>query len=152
VFIVGLEDGLFPAQPSLQDPGKLQEERRLCYVGLTRAMQKLYLCHAESRRLYGKETFPRPSRFIREIPAHLLQEIRLRAQISRPAAAPAFSQSAVSRANQGSFRIGQTVRHAKFGGGVVLQCEGSGDQERVQVNFRDAGLKWLLVALAKLEV
>ncbi len=151
VFIVGLEDGLFPAQSALLDPGRLQEERRLCYVGLTRAMQKLYLSYAESRRLYGKETFPRPSRFIREIPPHLLQEIRLRGQIDRPTApAPTFAAGSPTRPS-GSFRIGQTVRHAKFGEGVVLQCEGSGAQERVQVNFRDTGLKWLIVVLAKLE-
>ena len=151
VFIVGLEDGLFPSQPALQDPARLQEERRLCYVGLTRAMQRLYLCHAESRRLYGKDSYPRPSRFIREIPENLLQEIRLRAHISRPVTANTTSLGQTKIGQASSFRLGQNVRHHKFGEGVVLQTEGAGEQERVQINFRDAGIKWLLVSLANLQ-
>ena len=147
VFMVGVEEGLFPSQQALDDPARLQEERRLCYVGITRAMQQLYLSYAESRRIYGKDSYPRPSRFIKEIPVELLQEIRLRAQVSRPAA-----PSSNTLLNQGGrYRIGQTVRHEKFGEGVVLQCEGDGEQERVQINFRQAGIKWLMLAFAKLE-
>ncbi len=150
VFLVGLEEGLFPSQQSVDDTGRLEEERRLCYVGMTRAMQQLYLTYAESRRLYGRETYPRPSRFLREIPAELLQEVRMRATISRPVTAvqakPAMLQA------QSSYKLGQRVRHAKFGEGVVLQIEGEGAQERVQINFKPAGVKWLMLAYAKLDI
>ena len=150
VFLVGLEEGLFPSQQSVDDAGRLEEERRLCYVGMTRAMQKLYLTYAESRRLYGRETYPRPSRFLREIPAELLQEVRMRATISRPVTAvqakPAMLQA------QSSYKLGQRVRHAKFGEGVVLQIEGEGAQERVQINFKPVGVKWLMLAYAKLDI
>ena len=87
VFLVGMEEGLFPSQQSVDDAGRLEEERRLCYVGMTRAMQQLYLTYAESRRLYGRESYPRPSRFLREIPAEFIQEVRMRATISRPVTA-----------------------------------------------------------------
>lgn len=149
VFMVGVEEGLFPSQQALDDPGRLQEERRLCYVGITRAMQQLYLSYAESRRLYGKDSYPRPSRFIKEIPAEVLQEIRIRANVSRPAPQPTSISNAVAANSR--FKLGQTVRHEKFGDGVVLQSEGEGDQERVQINFRNAGIKWLMLAYAKLE-
>ncbi len=150
VFLVGMEEGLFPSQQSVDDAGRLEEERRLCYVGMTRAMQQLYLTYAESRRLYGRETYPRPSRFLREIPSDCLQEVRMRATISRPVTAvqpkPAMLQSA------GTYKLGQRVRHAKFGEGVILQMEGSGAQERVQINFKQAGVKWLMLAYAQLEI
>ncbi len=150
VFLVGLEEGLFPSQQSVDDTGRLEEERRLCYVGMTRAMQQLYLTYAESRRLYGRETYPRPSRFLREIPAELLQEVRMRATISRPVTAvqakPAMFQT------QSKYKLGQRVHHAKFGEGVILQIEGDGAQERVQINFKPAGVKWLMLAYAKLDV
>ncbi|WNB74693.1 DNA helicase II [Methylomonas koyamae] len=148
VFLVGLEEGLFPSQQALDDPGRLQEERRLCYVGITRAMQQLYLTHAESRRLYGKDSYPRASRFLRELPQESIQEIRLRANVTRPAAA---APSVSATLGGSTFTLGQTVRHEKFGEGVVLQTEGEGDQERVQINFRNAGLKWLMLAYAKLD-
>ncbi len=148
VFLVGMEEGLFPSQQSTDDPARLQEERRLCYVGITRAKEELYLTHAESRRLYGKESYPAPSRFIREIPAEYLQEIRIRAQVSRPVAVS--KQSTVSGQNA-AYSLGQRVRHVKFGEGVVLQVEGEGAQERVQINFQNVGLKWLMLAYAKLE-
>lgn len=148
VFLVGMEEGLFPSQQAVDDIARLQEERRLCYVGITRAMEQLYLTHAESRRLYGKDNYPRPSRFLREIPPELLQEIRLRAQVSRPATMQTTKTPAVA---SGKFRLGQAVRHEKFGEGVVLQSEGDGDQEKVQINFRNAGIKWLMLAYAKLE-
>ncbi len=150
VFMVGMEDGLFPSMQALDDAGRLQEERRLCYVGITRARQQLYLTHAESRRLYGKDSYPSPSRFLREIPAELLQEIRMRANISRPVATPAAPTSGKIAAGS-KYRLGQGVRHEKFGEGVVLQTEGEGEQERVQINFRNVGIKWLMLAYAKLE-
>jgi len=150
VFLVGMEEGLFPSQQSVDDVGRLEEERRLCYVGMTRAMQQLYLTYAESRRLYGRETYPRPSRFLREIPAEFLQEVRMRATISRPVTA--VQTKAASLQATGSYKLGQRVGHAKFGEGVVLQLEGAGAQERVQINFKQAGVKWLMLAYAKLDV
>lgn len=146
VFMVGMEEGLFPGQRSLEDIGRLEEERRLCYVGMTRAMQKLNLVYAESRRLYGRETFPRPSRFLREIPTDQLQEVRLRSQISRP-----HVSSLVTQDINTGLKLGQRVQHAKFGEGVVLQNEGEGGQTRVQINFENVGVKWLMVAYAKLQ-
>ena len=150
VFLVGMEEGLFPSQQSTDDAGRLQEERRLCYVGITRAMEQLYLTHAESRRLYGKDNYPSPSRFLREIPAETLQEIRIRANISRPVATGGVNQNSFAQKTS-QYRLGQNVKHEKFGEGVVLQTEGDGDQERVQVNFRNAGIKWLMLAYAKLD-
>jgi DNA helicase-2/ATP-dependent DNA helicase PcrA len=150
VFLVGLEEGLFPSQQSLDDVGRLQEERRLCYVGITRAMQYLYLSYAESRRLYGRESYPRPSRFLREIPAECIQEVRLRADVSRPVTAIKPKSAALQTAGQ--YRLGQRVSHVKFGEGVILQTDGAGDQERVQINFRQVGIKWLMLAYAKLDV
>jgi len=150
VFLVGMEEGLFPSQQSVDDVARLEEERRLCYVGMTRAMQQLYLTYAESRRLYGRESYPRPSRFLREIPAEFIQEVRMRATISRPVTA--VKPKAISLQTAGSYMLGQDVSHAKFGEGVILQLEGTGAQERVQINFKQVGVKWLMVAYANLEV
>jgi DNA helicase-2/ATP-dependent DNA helicase PcrA len=147
VFMVGLEEGLFPSQQALDDAGRLQEERRLCYVGITRAMQHLTISYAESRRLYGKDSYPRPAPFIKELPDSSLQEIRLRAPATRATPIPQRQTTL----HTGRYRIGQTVKHAKFGEGVVLQCEGSGEDEKVQINFRQAGIKWLLLSFATLE-
>ena len=150
VFLVGLEEGLFPSLQSLGEPGRLEEERRLCYVGITRARKKLYLTHAESRRLYGKESYPRPSRFLREIPPAHLQEVRLRGGASQTSR---INPSAVSNPTDNhGLRIGHRVIHGKFGEGVILQTEGEGNQARVQVNFSDIGIKWLMLAYANLEV
>ena len=149
VFLVGLEEGLFPSQQSSDDIARLEEERRLCYVGMTRAMQSLYLTYAESRRIYGKESYPRPSRFLREIPPELIQEIRLRAHVSRPVAP---ERSSISISQERRFKLGQRVGHAKFGEGVVLQIEGEGAQERAQINFKQVGLKWLMLSFAQLDV
>jgi len=149
VFIVGLEEGLFPSLQSLEEPGRLEEERRLCYVGITRAKRRLYLTHAETRRLYGKETYPRPSRFLREIPPEHLQEVRMRGSVGRPMSSPQPSSSAADNGNV--FKLGQRVRHAKFGEGVILQYEGEGNQARVQVNFAESGVKWLMLAYANLQ-
>ncbi|MEY3807047.1 MAG: hypothetical protein RI893_23 [Pseudomonadota bacterium] len=150
VFLVGMEEGLFPSQQSVDDIGRLEEERRLCYVGITRAMQQLYLSYAESRRLYGRETNPRPSRFLREIPAEHLQNVRVKATVSRPVTM--IKAKAQSLQIAGKYKLGQRVSHQKFGEGVVLQMEGEGAQERVQIKFKQAGAKWLMLAYAQLEV
>ncbi|ORU92583.1 MAG: DNA helicase II [Cycloclasticus sp. symbiont of Poecilosclerida sp. N] len=149
VFLTGMEEGLFPGQRSVDDVSKLEEERRLAYVGITRAMEQLYLTYAESRRLHGQETYPMPSRFIREIPSELMQEVRLGTTVSRP-----VSQSydvGLKGESSGGFRMGQAVAHAKFGKGVVLNIEGRGAQARIQVNFASEGSKWLMLAYAKLD-
>ncbi|OGT18904.1 MAG: DNA helicase II [Gammaproteobacteria bacterium RBG_16_57_12] len=149
VFLCGLEEGLFPHQMSIEEPGRLEEERRLCYVGITRAMRELYITHAETRRLHGKETYPRPSRFISEIPTELLHEVRIRGTVSQPIFR---GSAAIEYAPPGSgLRLGQRVEHAKFGEGVVLGLEGSGTSARIQVNFARGGNKWLMVAYANLQ-
>ena len=149
VFLAGLEEGLFPSTRSLNESGRLEEERRLAYVGITRARQRLVLSYAESRRIHGQDTFGVASRFLREIPSAVLQEVRPRVQVSRPAypSAPRF-QSAIEAP---ALRLGQRVRHAQFGEGVVVDSEGGGAHARVQVNFEDSGSKWLVLAYAKLE-
>jgi DNA helicase-2/ATP-dependent DNA helicase PcrA len=149
VFVVGLEEGLFPSLQSLEDAGRLEEERRLCYVGITRAKRKLFLTHAETRRLYGRENYPRPSRFLREVPPEYLQDVRMKSKVSRPLAATPAAPSV--KLNTTGFRPKQRVRHATFGEGIVLQCEGDGNQARVQVNFGTAGVKWLMLAYANLQ-
>ncbi len=154
VFLVGMEEGLFPHKMSLEEPGRLEEERRLAYVGITRAMQNLVMTYAETRRLYGSETYNKVSRFVREVPKGLVQEVRLSNSVSRPfgggqqQSSSLFSGSAIP---QTDFSLGQTVRHSIFGDGVILNFEGSGAQARVQVNFSE-GSKWLMLGYAKLEV
>jgi len=147
LFLCGLEDGLFPHQRSLNDPAGLEEERRLCYVGITRARRELYITHAEQRRLHGVETFATPSRFLREIPAELIEEVRPQMIVSRP-----VYRRSPGLPPQGGVRLGQRVRHGKFGEGIVLNSEGSGAHTRVQVNFEREGTKWLVVAYANLEL
>jgi len=144
VFIAGMEEKLFPHMMSMEEPDKLEEERRLAYVGITRAMKKLYLIYTEKRRLYGKESYPAVSRFIREIPAELKEDVRLNNQITQPVFAPTQSS------NETGFSLGQMVEHPKFGVGVILNCEGDGSQARVQVNFDSVGAKWLVLAYARL--
>ncbi|RVT42579.1 DNA helicase II [Rheinheimera sediminis] len=152
VFICGLEEGMFPSQQSGDDSERLEEERRLCYVGMTRAMQKLFLTHAESRRLYGQEQYNRPSRFIREIPADCLEEIRLTTNVSKPTQMNRFGSAASHSAFENTgFKLGQRVLHDKFGEGTVLNYEGTGPQSRIQVNFDELGSKWLVTAYARLE-
>jgi len=147
VFLVGLEDGLFPSQKSLDEPGRLEEERRLAYVGVTRARDTLILSYAESRRLHGVETYNRPSRFLHELPRDLLNEVRPRVQVSRPMYA---GRSAADLYEAPAIKLGQRVRHSSFGEGVVVDAEGAGAHARVQVNFESAGAKWLVVAYANL--
>jgi DNA helicase-2/ATP-dependent DNA helicase PcrA len=148
VFVCGLEDGLFPHQRSATDSAGLEEERRLCYVGLTRARQQVFLTYAEQRRLYGTDNFGVPSRFIREIPQELLEEVRPAMSVSRPV----YRRESQRESTLSGMRLGQRVRHGKFGEGIVLNAEGSGAHARVQVNFERAGTKWLVLAYAKLEV
>jgi DNA helicase-2/ATP-dependent DNA helicase PcrA len=152
VFIAGLEEGMFPSQQSVEEIGRLEEERRLCYVGMTRAMKKLYLLHAESRRIYGQEKCHKASRFLRELPEDCVEEIRMQSQVSRPKSVGKFSNTFTLEtfANTG-FKLGQQVAHAKFGEGVVLNYEGSGAQSRIQVNFEEVGSKWLVVEYANLQ-
>ncbi|MFZ0789163.1 MAG: DNA helicase II [Chromatiaceae bacterium] len=150
VFLVGLEEGLFPHSLSAEDPDRLEEERRLCYVGMTRAMHQLYVAHAESRRLHGREEYPFPSRFLREIPPELTEEVR-GGGVARAGAAVRSGRPAAVNGSSGGFSLGQRVLHPKFGEGVVLNCEGSGPQARIQVNFQGVGAKWLVLAYARLE-
>jgi len=148
VFLTGMEEGLFPHNRSLEEPGRLEEERRLCYVGMTRAMERLVICHAEVRRLHGNEIYATPSRFLGEIPQELLNPVRA---MSTAATAPAWQSTASVAEDDGALQLGQRVMHEKFGEGMVLQYEGHGQHARVQVNFDDSGSKWLVVAYAKLQ-
>ena len=150
VFLVGLEEGLFPHQRSVEDPDGLEEERRLAYVGMTRAMQRLHLSHAELRRLHGSENLCAPSRFLREIPAEFLREIRPQAQVSRPMFDGRRGLIDTGAGPEG-LNLGQRVAHKKFGEGVVLSFEGEGARARVQVNFDGAGSKWLMAGYANLQ-
>ena len=169
VFITGVEEGLFPHSMSASDPVRLEEERRLCYVGITRAKRQLYLTHAESRRLHGREEYPMPSRFLREVPAELIEEVRgggaartfggaagagrrvRSGNGSHASTAGAGVGAGVGADAGGGFRLGQRVRHPKFGPGVVLNTEGGGAGARIQVNFDAAGTKWLVLTYARLE-
>lgn len=152
VFLVGMEEGLFPHKMSLEEPGRLEEERRLAYVGVTRAMQRLVMSYAETRRLYGSETYNKVSRFVREMPGELIQEVRLSNSVSRP-----YAGKTASRLFQDAeipetpFALGQHVRHPLFGDGTILNFEGSGAHARVQVNFESEGSKWLMLGYARLE-
>jgi len=150
VFLTGLEEGLFPHSLSAEDPDRLEEERRLCYVGMTRAMHHLYVTHAESRRLRGREEYPFPARFLREMPAELMEEVR-GGGVSRPGPVPTAPSPFASDTGTGGFSLGQRVVHPKFGEGVVLNSEGRGPQARIQVNFSGVGAKWLVLAYARLE-
>ncbi len=146
VFLVGLEEDLFPHRMSVNEPDRLEEERRLCYVGMTRAMQQLYLTHAETRRLHGNESYPLPSRFLREIPAELIEKVRAAPSVSTP-----LYRSPAHASEEDGFRLGQRIMHPKFGEGVILSHEGQGATARVQVNFANAGSKWLVIAYANLQ-
>ena len=171
VFIVGLEEGLFPHENALSDKGGLEEERRLMYVAITRARQRLYLSHAQSRMLHGRTSFNLPSRFLDELPSACVKHLGARGFGSfspKKEAASAYStrfsntfnseniiksaDTALNSKNPGGITKGQTVFHAKFGEGRVLAIEGVGDDARAQVNFPRHGSKWLALAIAKLTV
>ena len=147
VFMAGVEENLFPHKMSVEEPGRLEEERRLCYVGITRAKVKLYISYAECRRLYGSDNFNPPSRFLREIPAECLQEVRLGSQVTRPVL---FGAPDDIEPQQG-ISLGGRVYHQVFGEGTVLSVEGGGDNARVQVNFDAEGSKWLVLQYAGLQ-
>jgi DNA helicase II / ATP-dependent DNA helicase PcrA len=168
VFLVGMENGLFP-HARATDEGNLEEERRLCYVGITRARRRLYLSYAELRRLHGVEQISAPSQFLREIPQEAIVELRPRAHVSRPAfspgvrqpfrrewpaAAPVERTQLPQRMRQVSgpqgLNLGQRVRHARFGEGTILQFDGDGERTRVEVRFESAGNKWLMLSVANL--
>ena len=155
VFLCGMEDGLFPHQRSIGDQQGLEEERRLCYVGVTRAKETLYITHAEQRRLHGMDNFSQPSRFIAEIPTELVEEVRPRAQVSRPIPGRNIrsgrGQKGTSAESELGVQLGQRVRHAKFGDGVILNCSGQGAHAQVEVNFENVGTKILVLAYAKLD-
>ena len=156
VFLCGMEDGLFPHLRSIADPSGLEEERRLCYVGITRAKETLYITYAEQRRLHGMDSFSQPSRFIKEIPGELVEEIRPRVQVVRPRYTSPGSRGrpagSLAPAAELGLRLGQRVRHGKFGDGVILNCEGQGAHARVEVNFENAGTKWLVLSYANLDL
>ncbi len=150
VFMVGMEEGLFPSQRSLQEEGKLEEERRLCYVGITRARQQLVFSCAEHRRLYGQDLYPSASRFISEIPEQLISEIRSTHNSSHTVSPTYQSASYKTPETINGLYVGQAVQHKKFGDGMVTNLEGSGSHARVQVNFEYEGSKWLVMAYANL--
>lgn len=152
VFLGGLEEGLFPSNRSTEESGRLEEERRLAYVGITRARQKLVLSYAETRRIHGMDMFGVPSRFLREIPPSLLHEVRPKVQVSRPVFGNQprrdYGHAAIEAP---PVKLGAQVRHASFGVGTVTDYEGSGAHARVQINFDEAGSKWLVLAYANLQ-
>ena len=152
VFLGGLEEGLFPHRMSANEPGRLEEERRLAYVGITRAMRELYLTYAETRRLHGQDSYNRPSRFLMEIPQDLLSEVRMNGALHRPFGGSAGAESGLFDSNdEAGLRIGQRVAHGKYGEGVVMQMEGGGERAKVEVNFPGVGSKWLMVGYANLQ-
>ena len=156
VFLVGMEDGLFPSSMSMEESGRLEEERRLCYVGITRARKQLVMTYAESRRQYGSDNYNPPSRFISEIPADLIAEVRPRAMVTQPMRKSSTMVNGMSTKEDAladtGIKIGGRVSHAKFGEGVVLDCEGKGSSARVQVHFENVGSKWLVLAYANLNI
>lgn len=152
VFLGGMEEGLFPSSKSLDESGRLEEERRLAYVGITRARQKLMLSYAETRRIHGQDMYGIPSRFLREIPTHLLHEVRPKVQVSRTYSAGAPRSFGHAPIEAPPLKLGANVSHPKFGQGVVTDYEGAGAHARVQVNFDSEGSKWLVLAYANLQV
>ena len=151
VFLVGLEEGLFPNGKSAEEAGRMEEERRLAYVGITRAREKLVLSYAEARRIHGMDMYGMPSRFLREIPAPLIHEVRPKVQVARPVYGAGSRRVDSGLVETPAMPLGATVRHPTFGTGTVTDVEGSGAHARVQVNFDDVGSKWLVAAFANLQ-
>jgi len=155
VFITGLEESLFPHEQSTQEENGLEEERRLMYVAITRARRRLYLSHAQSRMLHGQIRYGLPSRFLDELPEQVLLHLNRRAEPAYPSGAQQTAgrygtPAPRSQGNDTGYKVGQSVAHAKFGTGIIIDFEGRGPDARVQVKFRDAGTKWLALAYAKL--
>jgi DNA helicase-2/ATP-dependent DNA helicase PcrA len=167
VFVSGLEEGLFPHENSLTEADGIEEERRLMYVALTRARRRLYLSLAQSRLLHGQTRYGIPSRFFHEIPENLMRRVKPKPRsrdwgtgtrdpqfANKAGAYSARTQASVpslqSPVPDSPWRIGQSVVHATFGAGVIVSAEGRGAEARVQVNFRNSGLKWLMLEYAKL--
>lgn len=148
VFLVGMEENLFPHKMSIDEPGRLEEERRLAYVGITRAREALQLSFAESRTMFGTESFNSVSRFVRDIPSDYLQEVRLNNSVARPTSYAA--QPTLSDAGTEGFSLGQQVLHGTYGEGTILNFEGQGARARVQVAFESVGTKILILASANL--
>ena len=154
VYLIGMEEGLFPHQRSMEDLTQLEEERRLCYVGITRAEKALTMVYTQHRRLHGQDYYPQPSRFISELPEELVNEVRMGGSIVEPIFVRTRSSSTITNGidtGNGVYTLGQRVSHVKFGEGIILNLEGSGGTTRVQVNFEEAGSKWLVVEYANLE-
>ena len=149
VFIAGMEENLFPHQMSLEEPGRLEEERRLAYVGITRAMKKLVVTYAENRRLHGGDMYNTPSRFIREIPSELIEEVRLNGAVARPLGS--LGRGSLAESPPEGIDLGKRVLHQVFGEGVITQFEGQGSNARVEVSFSE-GSKWLVLQYANLTV
>ena len=149
VFIAGMEENLFPHQMSLEEPGRLEEERRLAYVGITRAMKKLVVTYAENRRLHGGDMYNTPSRFIREIPSELIEEVRLNGAVARPLGS--LGRGSLAEPPPEGIDLGKRVLHQVFGEGVITQFEGQGSNARVEVSFSE-GSKWLVLQYANLTV
>lgn len=149
VFLAGMEENLFPHKMSIDEPGRLEEERRLAYVGITRAMQKLYLTFAETRSIYGNESFNSVSRFVRDIPSEVIEEVRLQNNIARPTSYAAGSLQTDQGEDTG-FSLGQQIVHNVYGEGVILNFEGNGPRARVHVSFEEVGTKILILASANL--
>ena len=150
VFLVGMEENLFPHSRSVENINELEEERRLCYVGITRARQKLYLSYAEYRRMYGNDSYNPPSRFIKEIPDEHTDFVRPRQSYKTSYYGTANSFDSGDE-NSHEFSLGDSVVHEKFGLGTILSIEGEGELSKVQVNFADFGTKWLVLGYANLE-
>ena len=147
VFLVGLEENLFPSRMSIEEEN-LEEERRLCYVGITRARKKLYLSYAQMRRQYGSENYCLPSRFLNELPSEAIEEIGYKPKKFFHSA----NQKNLKNIYKDNALIGKRVSHKKFGEGVVVSAEGSEANTRVEVYFDDYGSKWLILAIANLEI
>ena len=155
VFITGLEESLFPHEQSAHEENGLEEERRLMYVAITRARWRLYLSHAQSRMLHGQIRYGLPSRFLDELPEQVLLHLNRRAEPAYPSGVQQTTghygtPAPRSQGNDTGYKVGQSVAHAKFGTGIIIDFEGRGPDARVQVKFRDAGTKWLALAYAKL--
>jgi DNA helicase-2/ATP-dependent DNA helicase PcrA len=152
VFVTGLEEGLFPHENSLSEYDGIEEERRLAYVAITRARRRLYLTHAQSRMLHGQLRYNVASRFLDEVPAGMVQWLSPKHGDFAAEPEALAGRNAAERVRDGAgWRIGQSVKHSRFGLGIIIDAEGRGTDARVQVNFRDGGVKWLALEYAKLQ-